>query len=49
MSRAFALLAAFVLSFTAYLIPLFNVHAGLVPVGIILEPISKSLSAFDQL
>lgn len=33
MSRRRALLAAFVLSFAAYLIPLFNPHAGLVPLG----------------
>ena len=36
MSRSWAFLVAFVLSFAAYLIPLFNVHAGLVPLGIIL-------------
>jgi hypothetical protein len=49
MSRRRAFLGAFVLSFSAYLIPLFNVHAGLIPLGITLaglaEPSVYSLAA----
>jgi len=45
MSRRWALPGALVFSFTAYLIPLFNVHAGLIPLGIILVG-QAELSAF---
>ena len=46
MSRRRALPGAFVLSFIAYLIPLFNVHAGLVPLGLSLVALAE-LSAFS--
>jgi hypothetical protein len=46
MSRRRALLGAFVLSFIAYLIPLFNVHAGLVPLGLTLVALAEP-SAFS--
>jgi len=45
MSPWWAFLVAVVLSFAAYLIPLFNVHAGLVPLGIILVS-QAELSAY---
>ncbi len=41
MSRRRAFLAAFALSFAAYLIPLFNVHAGLVPLGMALLALAE--------
>jgi hypothetical protein len=44
-SRQLIFLVAFVLSFAAYLIPLFNVHAGLVPLAIILVS-QAELSAY---
>ncbi len=48
MSRRRAFTGAIVLSFTAYLIPLFNIHAGLVPLGVALvglaEPSTYSLA-----
>ncbi len=46
MSRRRALLGAFVLSFIAYLIPLFNIHAGLVPLGLTLVALAEP-SAFS--
>ena len=46
MSRRRALLGAFGLSFIAYLIPLFNVHAGLVPLGLTLIALAEP-SAFS--
>ena len=45
-NRRRALLGAFVLSFAAYLIPLFNVHAGLMPLGITLIALAEP-SAFS--
>jgi len=48
-SRGVALLGAFLLSFAVYLIPLFHVHAGLVPLGLIFagvgEPSALSFAA----
>jgi hypothetical protein len=46
MSRRRAFFGAFVLSFIAYLIPLFNVHAGLVPLGLTLVALAEP-SAFS--
>jgi hypothetical protein len=46
MSRRRAFFGAFVLSFAAYLIPLFNVHAGLVPLGLTLVALAEP-SAFS--
>jgi hypothetical protein len=41
LSRRRAFLAAFVLSFAAYLIPLFNPHAGLLPLGTALVALAE--------
>ena len=45
-SRRRAFLGAFALSFITYLIPLFNVHAGLVPLGLTLVALAEP-SAFS--
>ena len=47
-SRGKARLSAFVLSFTVYLIPLFNVHAGWMPLGVLWGGFRRSLRLYRR-